>query len=153
VNSLSKIFNFKYLAFIGPLVRKGRYELITRDDGDRIIIITRFYIDGDVMTELNMVDDELLAVQHPEKAEQHLGMVSKRAGSIEVFRKQVHLVAGSVMTIFPWFVKPGDHIEIKALVSAGIALSFILLRRLISRALLGGVNKLIRPFLTFIKKD
>lgn len=152
---LSKLISFNYLPFLYPLITKGEYRLETRDkkgEDGRVLISTIFYIDGDVNTYLYSIEGEILALSHTDKVENHLRRVAQRAGSIELFRKQLNLIVGAAVAALPWLWNPLDYqLYFKVGLSAAVGLGFYLLRKIISKILMSGVNKILRPFLGFAK--
>jgi hypothetical protein len=138
VNSLNKYLNFDYRSFILSLIRSGKYRLETFDDSDVPvpIIFTTFYIDGDALNEINMVDGQVLAEINQEKVAQHLKEVEIQTGSINIFIKHIQAAAFVLFSIAPWLYHPFDHLSLKVGISGFIALIVYLARKSIPKLII-----------------
>lgn len=124
------------------MIKKGRYRLITFDDQEVPIISTTFYIDGDALNEINMVDDQILAESHPDKLDEHLKKVEMHASSINILIKQIQAMAFALFALMPWFYYSYDQVLVKLGVSGILGLLVYLVRKWIPKVVVGIIGKI-----------
>ena len=149
--SLSKYLSFGYLKFLIPLIKSGIYRLDTFDDNKLRIITTNFYIDGDASTVLyyeNEESDNLLAELNKEKVTEHLQIVEKKVGSMDVFYTQIQVILGLIGTLFTYFTARMEFGSLTAVgITVGLGTFFILIRKYVLAAIIWSIKNLAIPLI------
>jgi len=93
--SLKKYFSFSYFKFLIPLFKSGIYRIESVNAQNDPVIVTNFYIDGDASTELYTEGEEsdILRVETEEqKLTEHLLILTKKVGTMDVFYTQIQVI-------------------------------------------------------------
>lgn len=150
--SLSKYFSLGYFKFLIPLFKSGIYRLDTFDDNNSRIITTNFYIDGDASTVLyyeNEKSEVLLVENHQDKVDQHMQIVGKKVGSMDVFYTQIQVLLGFIGTLVTYFtalMNWGDW-QIAAGITIGLGTFFILIRKYVLKVIIWTVKNIVIPLI------
>lgn len=146
MNLFIKYLNFDYGSFILPLILKGRYCLVTYDDSKIPIVSTTFYIDGDALNEVNMVDNTILADLYPDKLKLHWKIIEQKTASIHVLSRHIQAITFAFFSALPLVYQPMDQIYLNLGISGVIGLIIILIRKLIVKYFIKAVGKIFRTF-------
>ena len=149
--SLSKYFSFGYLKFLIPLFKSGIYRLDTFDDNKLRIITTNFYIDGDASTVLyyeNEESDNLLVESNEDKVTEHLKIVEKKVGTMDVFYTQIQVFLGLIGSLITFLIARVDYGNLTAAgVTIGLGTFFILIRKYVLAAIIWSIKNLAIPLI------
>lgn len=150
-SSLKKYFSFGYFNFIVPLFKNGIYRLESFDDNNERLLSTTFYIDGDASTELypvNEESDELRVETNPEKVSEHMKVVEKNVGTMDVFYTQIQLIIGFIGTIITFlYAKMHFNPLTAAGITIGLGTFFILIRKYVLAGIIWTVKNIVIPLI------
>jgi len=150
--SLSKYFSFGYFKFLIPLFKSGIYRLESVNAQNDPVIVTNFYIDGDASTELYTESEEsdILRVEtEDQKLTEHLLILAKKVGTMDVFYTQIQVILGFIGTLVTYFTAQMqfDDPLTSASITVGLGTFFILIRKYVLKAIIWTVKNIVIPLI------
>jgi len=150
--SLKKYFSFSYFKFLIPLFKSGIYRIESVNAQNDPVIVTNFYIDGDASTELYTEGEEsdILRVETEEqKLTEHLLILTKKVGTMDVFYTQIQVIIGFIGTLVTYFtaIRMGYDNLTAAGITVGLGTFFILIRKYVLKAIIWSVKNIVIPLI------
>jgi len=110
-----KEINKKYFGYFGllkVLLKTGEYRLLAKDAGERPVILSTLYIDGDVLCSVFTENNVTRIEQHPELYQNHLAQLQQKVQGLQVFINQSRGVAVGGSFAFPHFIDVITNAEV-----------------------------------------
>lgn len=120
--SNGNISPFRYFPFLGKLTTTGQYTWETPEQNGHIKLVTRLYIDGDIINFYPEDEDGLLPEFSRELINEHTIKIEQDLASVNVMAGHLGMTAAFLTAILSWIVNPANWLEQTIVVTAiGIA--------------------------------
>lgn len=146
VKSFRAYFRTEPWVFLLNFLLDGRYPVYTYDKDEApktLLVSTIFYVDGDVQHELNEMDGDLLAVNHPDRISIHFEKVKTKIQSIKIVFRQIEILITSIIGLITFLITSDwSTLQESILYTFGISSIAVFARKQLANGLLWLVQKI-----------
>ena len=116
--SNGNISPFRYFPFLGELASTGQFTWETPEQHGREKLITRLYIDGDIINFYPQDEEGFLPEFSPELINEHTTKINRDLASVNVMAGHLGMAAAFLTAILSWAINPANWPEQTIIVSA-----------------------------------
>ena len=116
--SKGKIAQFRYFPFLGKLTTTGQYTWETPEQNGTAKLITRLYIDGDMINFYPEDEDGFIPDFSIELINEHTTKINRDLASVNVMAGHLGMAAAFLTAILSWAINPANWLEQTIIVSA-----------------------------------
>jgi len=130
-----KIPGFEYFPFLKKFVLMGQYQWTTPETEGKEIIVTRLYLDGDIVSWFLEDEQQTEKDASPEMLFYHFAKIERDLSSINNISTQLTIVVTILTSVIAFVLNPSGWLE-NMLIISGIGIIGFVIRKLTGRLLM-----------------